>query len=267
MVSLRVKPSLGARLSGHPINQGLIARWMFNEGGGLNVYDLSGRNNTGVLTNMAFPATASSGWGVGNVGRCLLFDQTDDAVSINGATFPSIGNTLTYSCWAILRAQSQGYTLFAQNNVASAFQFGVQNTLNVRAFINGASIAATAGSVFALNAWVHFVYTRNGTGSGTHAIYVNGRSIALVTDVATSYADTTTNKLIGMRTTSGNVEGWLGSIDNVSMWNRALSASEVWALYQQPFIGVLTGRPNRHYVKTTTPPVTRRHFLLTMGAG
>lgn len=38
----------------HPLSQGLIASFLFNEGGGNNVYDATGRGNNGTGTNIAW---------------------------------------------------------------------------------------------------------------------------------------------------------------------------------------------------------------------
>ena len=44
-----VKPPRGARLDpGHPLSRGVVGYWLFNEGVGGRVNDLSGNGNTGV---------------------------------------------------------------------------------------------------------------------------------------------------------------------------------------------------------------------------
>lgn len=43
-----MKPNVGARINfAHPLARGLVGCWLFNEGGGSRVFDLSGRNNQG----------------------------------------------------------------------------------------------------------------------------------------------------------------------------------------------------------------------------
>ena len=52
------KPPLGIQIDwSNPITKGLVGCWLFNEGSGDKVYDLSGNGNTGTLTGMAFPST------------------------------------------------------------------------------------------------------------------------------------------------------------------------------------------------------------------
>ena len=49
-----IKPVLGTRLdSRHPLSQGLVGCWLFNEGAGTSVADLSGNNKYGTLIGTA----------------------------------------------------------------------------------------------------------------------------------------------------------------------------------------------------------------------
>jgi len=45
-----------------PNNLGLVGYWSMNEGTSTIAGDFSGKGNNGVLTSMAFPPNASSGW-------------------------------------------------------------------------------------------------------------------------------------------------------------------------------------------------------------
>lgn len=77
------KPMLGTPLNlAHPLAQGLVGCWLFNEGSGNKVYDLSGNNNHGTLSGFSDPPTATSGWCAGPHGGALRFDGSDDYGSI-----------------------------------------------------------------------------------------------------------------------------------------------------------------------------------------
>lgn len=92
------KPPLGVQIDwSKPITRGLIGCLLFTEGGGDKVYDLSGHGNTGTLTNMAFPPTASSGWNPGKTGPALAFDGNNDYVEIGDF---EIVYPFTIVCWA-----------------------------------------------------------------------------------------------------------------------------------------------------------------------
>src|SRR3990172_4042051 len=74
----QVKPILPVLQQAHPLARGLVAAWLFFERGGSIVYDLSGNNNYGTLTN--FPATP---WNTDIYGSTLAFDGSDDNLAIS----------------------------------------------------------------------------------------------------------------------------------------------------------------------------------------
>lgn len=74
-----IKSPRGAQLNrSHPLARGLVGCWLFNEGTGDKVFDLSGNGNQGTLTNMD-PATD---WVGGKDGWALDFDGVDDEVDV-----------------------------------------------------------------------------------------------------------------------------------------------------------------------------------------
>jgi hypothetical protein len=84
-----------------------------------------------------------------------------------------------------------------------------------------------------LNAWHHFVGIIGGTNQSNMSIYIDG---ILSNGIAgpnngTFYQPTQNSWYIGADT-SGSVNSlWNGLLDDVRIYNRALSASEVQALY------------------------------------
>ena len=80
-----MKPLFGTKLIlGHPLAQGIVADWLFNEGSGNKAYDSSEQNNHVTLTNISDPPTSTSGWGPGQDGSSLVFDGVDDYIDAGG---------------------------------------------------------------------------------------------------------------------------------------------------------------------------------------
>jgi hypothetical protein len=74
------KPPLGSQVNrGHSLSKGLVGCWLFNEGSGDKVYDLSGdQYTTGTLLSMTPPTD----WKGGEDGYALDFDGVNDYVRI-----------------------------------------------------------------------------------------------------------------------------------------------------------------------------------------
>ena len=73
------QPSVGYQINlSHPDAQGLFGFWLFNEGSGLKVYDLSSYSQDGTLINMD-----EADWIVGLDGWALDFDGSNDYMVIN----------------------------------------------------------------------------------------------------------------------------------------------------------------------------------------
>jgi hypothetical protein len=74
-------------------NQGKpVAQWDFDEGEGARAFDVSGNNNTGVLTN-------GPTWVEGKHGSALSFDGTDDSVDVANDSSLGITSNLTIEAW------------------------------------------------------------------------------------------------------------------------------------------------------------------------
>ena len=160
----------------------------------------------------------------------LFFDRSNDYVNIPG-TLSIPANTFTISMWVKLSSASLTDTVFGQSNTAGSFVFRVDDDLSISAVITGTIIATTNNSIITENAWHFIAYSRSGTGAGTHKIYLDGVSQALVIDSATNYTATANAKQIGQRGDNASFSG--GLIDEVRIYNRALMPGEVRMLYRK----------------------------------
>ena len=71
-----MKPPPGYRIdSFHPLSKGLVACYLMNEKGDIQIHDLTGNGNTGTFVN-------DTHWVVGPNGPAIDFDGTNDYINL-----------------------------------------------------------------------------------------------------------------------------------------------------------------------------------------
>jgi hypothetical protein len=202
------------------VSSGLVASFGFNEASGTTVLDSSGANNHGTITS----ATLTT---AGKFGGALSFNGASSWVTVPDAPSLDLTNGLTLEAWVnpsalsgwrtVLLKESTGtlsYALYANDNTPNP-------ALTVR--IGGADRSAVGTSALPLNTWTHLAATYDGA---QLRLYVNGVQ-------AGSRAQTGTMMVsAGPLRIGGNAvwtEFFAGRIDEVRVYNRALSAAEIQA--------------------------------------
>lgn len=207
-----------------PNNLGLVAYWPFDENGGTTAGDASGNGHTGTLMG----ATTSPAWVSGKLGKALSFPLA--ANSDTKVTFApiSVGATHTISMWIYLTANcpTTYSALFTQDYANGLYckSNGGVNKLDYYGF--GDHYNNTA---LVLNKWYHVVVTSDGIITTT--FYLNGVADGGISGSTVVY---TANE---MGSDSG-FESLAGLIDDVRLYNRTLSASEVSVLYKSGAVKV-----------------------------
>ena len=202
---------------------GLAGYWSFEEGSGTTTVDASGNNNTGTLTN-------GPAWTSGKIGHALSFDGVNDYVDVSGKTLPgSYGgaNSHTYMAWVFLKSYAN-YRTVVRNDPTTGDAMVISSTgLLVHLFSGGGVIKTSVGKI-PLNTWTHVAISQNGD-TTKPSFYING---AFDSTAAVEGSWTGNNAfLIGARTS--NNSPFMGSIDEVRIYNRALSAAEISNLYAE----------------------------------
>ena len=211
------------------ITDGLAAWWPLNERGGLTALDISGKNNHGTLTSG--PVWAGGG---------LSFDGTNDYVS---APNLSVSAGFTISAWVNKRSTGvQTVTGQANAGVTSA-------SFYLR--INGNSGFSTGGTFkeivvpdLSLNTWRHVALNYDGANL---RYYLNG-ALAAGPTAATGNVDNPASSFAIGRLGAFDGQYWNGVINNLYIFNRALSALEVQQLCINPNIGLWVPDTKRYYV-------------------
>jgi hypothetical protein len=191
----------------------LVGHWKMNVGG-LIIPDLSGNGNHGTRTNYNWNAT--SGW----QGQGDIFDGSDDYVNTN-YILPTTDFTLGF--WWKPNSEQPGRPF-------GAFGSSGLDVLPLRnwpsAGINTVDWVVRGGSSFDFGAvtylagnWQFVVFTMSSVG-GTN-VYANGQL------VQTKSSQTSMGIPSAFKIGSGSANYFNGLIDDVRIYNRALSAGEV----------------------------------------
>ncbi len=205
-------------------------------------------NRTFLLTGLSSFSEFSVAQGTGPeglAGSCLIFDGTDDYVNIGNSAALNVGNVLSLEAWVKPDTMTtrQGIFSTAYTNSTGAFQLeiGIGSGGTNRVAVSGAGtwVAQTNDNAIIPGMWNHIVYTRSGTGAGTHKIYVNGQEMSLISDANYTFVNNTSNKIIGSGTSGTQL--FKGQMDEVRLWNVALSAQQIRENANLPLSGNETG--------------------------
>lgn len=197
---------------------GLVAAYNFSETSGTTVVDASGNGNDGIISG----ATRTTS---GKFGGALSFDGISNWVTVNDSASLDLTNGMTLEAWVYPTALSNTWrtVLIKENSPNLAYVLYANSDTNVPAtdVYNGSYNTIKGTSSPALNAWIHLAVTYDGT---TERLYVNGTEIALRSLQGSAQISTGALR-IGGNSMWG--EYFKGNLDEIRIYNRALSAGEI----------------------------------------
>jgi hypothetical protein len=187
-------------------------------GSGTTWTDLSGRGNNGTLVN-------GVGYSGSNLGS-LSFDGVNDYVNAGNNSSLSFTNNLAIQVWCSSNVSDNNYRtpLMKTTNTSWSDGYGFyQQGGNFYFFINqwnGAHRVSVSKTTFSLTS---FVATYDGANL---KLYENGILRQTGSSFTSNVSNSATNLEIG-RGSGVNDYVWNGNIPQVSIYNRALTASEI----------------------------------------
>ncbi|HEX4104287.1 MAG TPA: LamG-like jellyroll fold domain-containing protein [Candidatus Paceibacterota bacterium] len=207
---------------------GLIGYWGMNEGSGSSTADASGNGETGSWHGTA-AGTGSTYYVAGKVGAYAgYFDGSTDYVSMPNVAAFNLTTGVTMMAWVKLAAQSTDEKVISKrpSYVLAIYSNNVPET---EIFIGGTSYdtrSVSGGTALSNGTWYQITGTFDGT---TLKTYVNGvldRQLAVsgTMDVSSTAVD------IG-KTADSSGNYFNGAVDDARIYNRALSAAEIQAIY------------------------------------
>lgn len=208
----------GTSLSLSPFAHALVGYWNFDEGAGTSAQDTSGGSNTGTWTG------TGTHYAAGKVGAYAgQFNGTDDKVTVNDSSVLKPTSGMTVSAWIYKTAVANGGLINNNAGYVNSTIFLNGNTPYAQVQIAGTSQNVSSSGV-SLNAWHHIVYEYDGT---KEFWTIDGVRQTLYPRTGSINAGTNP-RVIGFY----NPSSWFnGLIDDMRIYNRALSASEIQALY------------------------------------
>jgi len=246
------KPPLGSVINtNHPLSQGLVNCFLFNELTGLRIYDLA-KDNHGNLLNGPI-------WNPSNNGY-LQFDGNNDSIDFGDNLDIGLSN---YTFCISFRASSLSgslHGLFSKSIATDAIQryalfiYNSGGNYKIGAFIsNGGSSDVQTASVLNVvtNVWYHVtvVFDR----SDKVFLYINGNldSSATISQLQAVNFQSSYNFRLGSYGDAANNPSFFlnGLISNFQVYNRTLSAEEIRSLYENPyqFISPVSSLKNYSY--------------------
>ena len=216
---------------------GLVGWWPFSG----NANDASGNGNNGTVNG----ATLTSDR-FGNVNSAYSFDGVDDFNEIDVNSY--LQNGLTISVWIVTNLPNaqfthkgivwtrlsgpQGNPPFQPNQTTGLMIHPDGLLCNASdGYSNGVSLQ-DSGNYYNDNSWNHLVFSYDVI-TGLTRITINGNETVSLNSISLSNIDLAYNTIkIGKDEIVGyGNRHWYGKIDDIGIWNRALTPTEITALY------------------------------------
>jgi hypothetical protein len=199
---------------------GLVAAYNFDAGAGTMLADLSGNGNTG--------KTRATAWTTGLHGGALAFNGHSSWVTIAESPSLALSDAMTLEAWVRptqLSDDSWKSVIFKEQRKSTEYDLYASDGKVPAASVwnGGEQLAKGSSQLLPLDRWSHLAAT---LGGGALRLYLNGNLIATEPNAASIVRDRSSKPL---RLGGNDVfdEFFAGAIDDVRIYNRALSESEL----------------------------------------
>ncbi|NOR80437.1 MAG: hypothetical protein GQ529_06330, partial [Methyloprofundus sp.] len=198
---------------------GLVASYDFEEGSGLNVEDSSGNGNAGTISGATWDTS-------GHSGGALSFDGVNDWVTIADANILDLTNGMTLDAWVYPTVLSDWRTVIMKEipNGLAYTLYAHDKAPRTAGYINVGDrdiVARGNQGALPLNTWTRLTLTYDGA---IIRLYENGIEVGIKA-VSGDLVTSSEPLRIGGNAPWGEYFG--GLIDEVRIYNRALSAAEL----------------------------------------
>lgn len=236
-----VKPPRGSLVDySNPLSRSLVAYFPLWEGTGGTVYDIHNK-----LSGALYTGNPSNKWSPGKKGPSFYFTGvTNEYISLNDSPLYDVGGECSWSIWCYLTSTDNGQGLYSQNSgggnaYTTIFPYFTTAGTSVYVFIRISSTAYNANytkpSGTWLNDWHHILATFDRTLSTNRLkLYIDGLLVGQ-SNATGGNIDSGDTPILGCWNPSVANPGarqFDGYASDFMIWNRALSPTEILALYQ-----------------------------------
>jgi prepilin-type N-terminal cleavage/methylation domain-containing protein len=211
--------------------RGLVGYWPMDEGTGSSTIDVSGDGDIGTWAGTA-AGTNGAYYTAGKVGSYAgFFNGSNDKITSADTTTGNFGTSdFSGTGWYNTTSTALGYIIDKRSLCA----YGSFWSIDINSGVLGVEIdQSVLGNYSSINdvaasndgLWHFFTFTRRGT---TASFYRDGNFIKSATTAGTPNISNTANILVGQSICSAYFSG---SLDDVRIYNRALSAAEIQEMY------------------------------------
>jgi len=239
--------AIAAQSARADITTGLIARYTFDG----NANDVSGNNNHGTLVGGITLTTDR----FGGANRAYSFNGSNSYISVPAsASLNSPTTGCTQAAWVYLYGTSlvgSGFNPLLMKSLTSENGFMYRMIANpdyIGAAFNNWNTAMSAAQATPLNQWHHVATVFNGS---TVRYFYDGAFIGTQPMVMTITADN--RPLTIGADTPGVFEIFNGKIDDVCIYNRALSDADILQLKNQTTVSAVSGLTPRFTIGRVVP--------------
>lgn len=211
---------------GKPVEANLVGWWSFNDGSGTNAIDNSGNLNDGTLVNTPSWVDGVSSWAVEfdggsdryvNIGTGVA-DFTTEDFSVSVWLAPGTGQASNTRCINKGTYNSSGWEIMIGGGSATLRTY------------QSPGFQANGGTFVDDGTWKHFVMVRDGVNV---TWYVNGADATGSTENVVDIVSANQELLVGIYSNKTGYE-FAGKVDELRIYDKVLSQSEVTALYTYP---------------------------------
>ena len=207
---------------------GPVGGYAFDEGSGTITIDASGNGNTGTLTGALWT-------GSGKHGPAVSFNGSSGSITVAASSSLNITGSFTLSAW-IKPATLSGYQTILIKETSGSGSYWLQTLGNQvdSGIFDGATFHehVTPTANLAINIWYHLASVFDNVNQ-TFTIYVNGASALSESENGTMLTNAQ-NFVFGQ---SHAGERWNGLVDDVRIYDRALSQAEIQSDMNTPVGG------------------------------
>ncbi len=198
-----------------------VSFYPLDEGSGTVAKDAAGGHDATLVNGPV--------WTAGHSGSALQFNGSDQYADTGAAILDTTGD-YSVSAWVRLDKTGSFATAVSQDGDSNSAFFLQYSGADDRFAFSFAGVRALAATAPQTGQWYHLTGVRD-VATGSLTLYVNGQKAgtasACLGDASTGHT------VIGRGKFGGNpVDYWPGALDQVHVFDRALSATEVAQLYQ-----------------------------------